>query len=293
MDPTSRARRSLAGLHLGDCFGEQFFVAGPEAATLERIAQRRLPEPPWPYTDDSAQAAVLTEHVVTRGRVVQDRLADELASEHARDPMRGYGAGARRLLAGISEGADWRTLSAAAFSGSGSFGNGAAMRVAPLGAWFGAADRAAEEAARSAEVTHAHVDGIAGAVAVAVAAAAFSIGSATDDVWRDILAHTPDSLTREMLRRARDLGACSVRHAAEVLGTGARISAPDTVPFCVWSALAFRTDFEEAMWNTVSGLGDRDTTCAIVGGIVASAPGLTLPDAWLRRAEPLPSGPER
>ncbi|MER6005354.1 ADP-ribosylglycohydrolase family protein [Nonomuraea angiospora] len=36
----------------------------------------------------------------------------------------------------VREGGDWRTLSAELFDGKGSWGNGAAMRVAPLGAWF-------------------------------------------------------------------------------------------------------------------------------------------------------------
>lgn len=47
--------------------------------------------------------------------------------------------------------------------------------------------------------------------------------------------------------------------------------------------------FEDALWATVSGLGDRDTTCAIVGGIVAGAVGSAgLPAAWLEHREPLP-----
>ena len=42
------------------------------------------------------------------------------------------------------------------------------------------------------------------------------------------------------------------------------------------------------MWQTVAGLGDRDTTCAIVGGIVACAgPVWGIPDEWLRRREDL------
>src|SRR5207244_1505850 len=59
-----------------------------------------------------------------------------------------------------------------AFGGAGSYGNGAAMRVAPLGDYFaGDPAAAARHAELSAEVTHTHTEGIAGAVAVAVAAA--------------------------------------------------------------------------------------------------------------------------
>jgi ADP-ribosylglycohydrolase len=47
------------------------------------------------------------------------------------------------------------------FGGNGSFGNGAAMRVAPLGAYFAAdPDRAAAEARLQAEITHSHVEGM-------------------------------------------------------------------------------------------------------------------------------------
>jgi ADP-ribosylglycohydrolase len=72
----------------------------------------------------------------------------------------------------INAGGKWRDTAANAFGGQGSMGNGGAMRVAPLGAYFGD-DLAscAEEARASALVTHTHPEGVAGAIAVAVAAA--------------------------------------------------------------------------------------------------------------------------
>jgi ADP-ribosylglycohydrolase len=83
--------------------------------------------------------------------------------------------------------------------------------------------------------------------------------------------------------------ATTVEHAASVLGAGYRISAQDTVPFCLWSASRFLDSFEDAMWNTVSALGDRDTTCAIVGGIVVLSGGLqSIPERWLASREGLP-----
>jgi ADP-ribosylglycohydrolase len=43
------------------------------------------------------------------------------------------------------------------------------------------------------------------------------------------------------------------------------------------------------MWDTVSILGDRDTTCAIVGGILALRTGRDLiPADWLAATETLP-----
>ena len=47
--------------------------------------------------------------------------------------------------------------------------------------------------------------------------------------------------------------------------------------------------YEEALWLTVSGLGDRDTTCAMVGGIVALYTGVKgIPAPWMQAREPLP-----
>jgi ADP-ribosylglycohydrolase len=39
--------------------------------------------------------------------------------------------------------------------------------------------------------------------------------------------------------------------------------------------------YVEALWHTVSALGDRDTTCAIVGGIMSLIQGEEgIPDDW-------------
>jgi len=73
------------------------------------------------------------------------------------------------------------------------------------------------------------------------------------------------------------------------LGNGSGISAADTVPFCLWSVARFGSDFEELMWRTVSALGDRDTTCAIAGGLAALLVGAEgIPGEWRVAREPLP-----
>jgi len=61
------------------------------------------------------------------------------------------------------------------------------------------------------------------------------------------------------------------------------------VPLCFWVAARKSEDFAEALWETVSALGDRDTTCAIVGGILAARTGVEgIPRPWLEAREPLP-----
>ena len=69
-------------------------------------------------------------------------------------PSRGYGFGARRVLEAMEEGRDYRQVAESHFPG-GSFGNGAAMRVAPVGLLFrDDPERLCQEARLSALPTH-------------------------------------------------------------------------------------------------------------------------------------------
>ncbi|MEJ2710230.1 MAG: ADP-ribosylglycohydrolase family protein [Anaerolineales bacterium] len=80
-----------------------------------------------------------------------------------------------------------------------------------------------------------------------------------------------------------------LNEAIGALGSGSRVSAQDTVPYCLWCAAHHLRDYAQALWTTVSGMGDRDTTCAIVGGIVVLSAG-QVPEDWRQRREPLPEG---
>ncbi|MFF2325381.1 MULTISPECIES: ADP-ribosylglycohydrolase family protein [unclassified Streptomyces] len=283
------ARRSLEGLALGDAFGERWFplFREPRRAFNEIKARRTPEEPVWHWTDDTALARALMRVIDEHGRVEQDRLALCFALTFDADPARGYGHGMHMLLPALLDSpADWRTLAPGLFEG-GSLGNGAAMRVAPLGAYFHEdVDRTVEQASLQAAVTHAHPEGIAGAVAVAVAAALSVRGEFSLAAVHD---RTPEGLVRDGLRRAMDVPfATEPWKAADLLGNGQRIRADDTVPFALWTAARHPADLEAALWATAEGFGDVDTTCAITGGVVAAATGVDgVPAPWLRRREPL------
>lgn len=62
----------------------------------------------------------------------------------------------------------WKDLSQQLFKGTGSFGNGAAMRITPVGAYFADdLEAVVKQAHLSAQITHSHPEGAAGAIAVA------------------------------------------------------------------------------------------------------------------------------
>jgi ADP-ribosylglycohydrolase len=283
-----RARLALAGLSVGDAFGERFFVNPQIVDSL--IEQRAFPAAPWRWTDDTAMALSIVEVLEACGAIDSHLLADAFARQYRKDPRRGYGGGAHQILQSLVDGVPWTTAARMVFDGAGSMGNGGGMRSAPVGAYFADdLDRVVEEARASAQPTHAHPDGQAGAIAVAVAAALATAGARGNDLLEGVFARTPEGRTKEWLAKALRLPLPSeVRMAADVLGNGSEVCSHDTVPFALWCAVRHLDNFEEALWTTVSGLGDRDTTCAIVGGVVAMSVGSPgIPSSFIAAREAL------
>lgn len=269
------AYASLVGTAVGDALGEALYLR-------DNAVNRRLPSAPWRWTDDTEMACSVFRVLDTHGHADPAALATSFVAHY--DVDRGYGAGIDAMMAKVARGADLRTLAASTFGGTGSWGNGGAMRVAPLGAWFaGDPDRAAAEAEVSASVTHTHPEGIAGAVAIAVAAAA-----PAEHMFAEVLRHTPPGQVRDGIERAAALDATPEEAAAE-LGTGVRLSAPDTVPLALWLIARHPDDYEEAVWAAAAVAEDVDTVCAIVGGVIAARVGTDgIPVTWRQSVEPLP-----
>lgn len=289
-----RMKLSLDGLGLGDALGEM--LSYQAHAAPRRLAENNLPAGPWFHTDDTEMAISIVHVLKSHGHVDQDALAKRFARRFERDPDRGYGSMTRIQMREINAGAKWRDMAANAFGGQGSMGNGSAMRVAPLGAYFANdLDRCAEEARASSLVTHTHPEGVAGAIAVAVAAAmAWTTRSDASDnrarsFFDTVLDHTPESQVRRGILRARTIPPeIPETDVARSLGNGSLVTAPDTVPFCIWMAAHHLNRFENALGKTVSVGGDCDTNAAIVCGIGALSAGREcIPEEWLKAREPI------
>lgn len=283
----------LEGLATGDALGESYSygyqnVRDRLGVPLENIGLRR-------YTDDTEMASAVLEVLVRLRGIDEDVLAWQFRRRFKRDSERGYGKMTRRWLEQTLAGEDWRQVTERAFGG-GSFGNGSAMRVAPVGAYFfDDYNKTASMATASANVTHAHPEGIAGAVAVAVATAVAvrgrgqDINSVTTELWNQVCLKVSEGRTAAGLQRARALSPeASVQEAAKLLGNGSDITCMDTVPFCVWNASRCLDNFPEAIISTIEIGGDCDTNAAIVGAIVAGYSGRkAVPESWIAGREPL------
>lgn len=149
-----RACGALLGTFLGDALGMPFEGAAATEfpARVEMVAARRGR---GTYTHDTQMMIALAESLIEHGRVEPQHLAR--AFRDAYDPGHGCGGGTRPVLELWAAGTPVADAARQVFEGQGSRGDGAAMRVAPVGVRFATdPDRLRDEAARSAQLTHAH-----------------------------------------------------------------------------------------------------------------------------------------
>lgn len=270
---------ALLGTFVGDALGMPFEGALPLAAPVPlELLPARLGR--GTYTDDTEMMIALAEVLAEVGESDEELLAARFLAGH--DPRRGYGAGTLQVFALWRAGVPTTQAAAMVFAG-GSFGNGAAMRVAPVGAHFAREpDRLVAEAVRSARVTHAHPIGIAGAVAQAVAVGAAVRG---EDVLRAAVRTAKPRELRLLLERARtglEQQWSPDEVAAEI---GASSAADESVPAALLAA-ARASSFEEACTFAVQIGGDADTIAAMAGAIAGARFGAsTIPRHWLEGLE--------
>ncbi len=138
-----------------------------------------------------------------------------------------------------------------------SFGNGSAMRVAPVG-WYAKTLEEAEFIAKAtAEVTHNHPEGIKGAVATAGAVFLARIGATMDEIKEYIAKYYTIDFTLDEIRPSYEFD----------------VTCQGTVPQAM-QAFFESTNFEDAIRNAISVGGDSDTLAAITGAVAEAYYGI-------------------
>jgi len=187
------------------------------------------------FTDDSVLTIAVADCLLTGSPYVEKFHEYALAY-----PDRGYGGGFRQWV---------QSGSRAPYH---SWGNGAAMRVSPVGFAFGSLEEVQYEAKRSAEVTHDHPEGIRGAQATATAIFLARQGETKDGIRKAI----QDKFNYNLSRTIEDIRPTYSFNE----------SCQRTVPEAI-TAFLDSSDYEEAIRLAVSLGGDADTLACIAGGI--------------------------
>ena len=288
----ARLAGSLVGLLCGDALGMpvEGWPGQRIRAVLGRLTDMRPGRlPAGAYTDDGQMALGLVEALADGGGFDPARLAAAWAARH--DPGRGYGRLAQTALDRLRQGAAWHEVAAD------SHGNGAAMRVAPLGAWFAlGGDRAGltRAALVQAAITHRHPEALAGALAVALAAYELALAGAEGRVmdasaWLEDLLDEAGRVDGRFAARLAVLRELPANRAAagDFLASRFELSARaiESVPAALGAFMAAES-LEEAVVLAVNLGGDADTLAAMAGGLAGACWGIeAVPGRWLEMVE--------
>jgi ADP-ribosylglycohydrolase len=217
------------------------------------IRTKRFPlfRPDSRFTDDTVCTAAIAESLI------RDTPFDaSLRALVRRHPGRGYGELFRAWV--LSDG----------MPAYGSWGNGAAMRVAPVGFAAASLEQGLELAEASAIVSHNHPDAVAGAKAVTLAAVLARAGAGAEAIRAAVAARFGYELHETV-------NAIRARYSFDV-------SAAGTVPPALICALD-ASDYEDAIRNAVSLGGDSDTLACIAGAVAEALFGVPAPIAEAAR----------
>jgi len=284
-----RFQGTLMGVAIGDGLGAPF--EGTPCVRPEAVRDVLAQTGALRYTDDAHMTLGVAASLVARRGFDGAHMAETFARNFEAEPWRGYGAGPPRVFRLLRQGVPWDRAGRTLFGGSGSFGNGAAMRVAPVAlAYFQDPDRAACVAKQTALITHTHELGVEGAVLQARAIAhlvALTESEPFDPAgFVDLLASSAASAVyREKLRAIKQLlPDVPPEAAARRVGNG--IAAHEAVPAALYAFVRHPDSFPEAVSCAIRLGGDTDTIASMTGALAGAKLGASaIPVRWSERVE--------
>ncbi|MFQ6121627.1 MAG: ADP-ribosylglycohydrolase family protein [Dehalococcoidales bacterium] len=279
---------ALIGTSVGDSLGASFegrWRVNPEE--IEAIAERRKV---LTYTDDTHMMIGAAESLIKAGGFNGEDMAQTFVKNYELEPFRGYGPGPPHLFRLIRAGAAWDEVAQSLYR-TGSYGNGSAMRIAPIGVFYHDNPAALRKVAyKSSQITHSHQLGKEGA-----ALQAYAIALATSlerqevfdrrDFLNKLINYAPEGVYREKLNKIEVLlnQSDKSRVIAE-LGNG--IEAFNSVPTAIYCFLSQPHSFAQAILYAISLGGDTDTIGAMTGAISGAYLGFdSIPDRWKNKLE--------
>lgn len=278
----------MVGSALGDAIGELAFLY-PErerlCSNLERVSELR-------YTDDTAMAIGIAGSLIKEGGIDQNRLGKTFSQNYQQEPWRGYASGPPTIFSMVEKlSITYPQAARRLFGGSGSLGNGAAMRIVPVGLFFHNASDLYEKACVSAEVTHAHPVGMDGAAVQAWAIAeVVKLDSRKEFPSNQFIeglkncARTSEIHAKMEILQELVTEACTPNVAADRIGR--TVAVHESMPFALYSFIRHPQSFEECLFCSILNGGDRDTLGAMACAISGAYLGIdAIPQSWRQKLE--------
>lgn len=278
----------LVGTAIGDALGagrEGMGMSGSEdiVSLAEKLGQLI-------YTDDTHMTIGIAESLIENKGFDGEHMAQTFIRNYEAEPWRGYGPGPPIIFGMIKSGEAWDSAANGLYRG-GSFGNGSAMRVAPVGLLYSHnLEKLREIAYQSSSITHSHELGKQGAALQACAVALALNTSSDEEIDREAFLSglqdfIRDRLYKEKVARIRELlGEQDKAKVVAVLGNG--IEAPRSVPTAIYCFLRQPQSYKDTVIYAISLGGDTDTIAAMAGAISGAYLGIeAIPSEWRAKLE--------
>jgi len=284
----SKFTGAMVGTAVGDALGA--FFEGRSKIRIEDIEAIAESAELLVYTDDTHMAIGVAESLMRCGGFDGRDMAETFARNYEREPYRGYGPGPPYIFRMVRAGVPWDEAAHKLYRG-GSYGNGSAMRIAPVGVFYrDKPEMLVEIARKSSQITHTHKLGMEGA-ALQAGAVALAVNLEAEqeinrhDFLEKLSDYVEDEVYRGKLSKIEEIleKPDKARVVAE-LGNG--IEAFTSVPAAIYSFLSWSNSFSDAVLNAISLGGDTDTIGAMTGAIAGAYLGAgSIPSRWLDRLE--------
>ena len=241
------------------------------------------------YTDDTQMTVALATSLVECGRVDDEHVSAKYAEFY--EGWRGYGGAAHRVMQVLQQGGDHRGTGRLQFP-EGSFGNGGAMRIAPVGlAYRHATPEILHEAVEDALLcTHVHPEAVDGAFVQAKAVARAAIAGPAEFDPQGLLRELHEASRTDIVRSKLEALSRGLREdhtdlfVIAMVGNGIRTS--EAVAAALWAFLRYGADPEECIIRAVGFGGDTDTIGAMAGALVGALHGASwIPSRWYDNIE--------
>jgi poly(ADP-ribose) glycohydrolase ARH3 len=274
----------LVGSAVGDAMGRSLEGLWIQELKVEEGFSGR-------WTDDTHMMIGVAESLIENEGFDGSHMAQTFIRNYEREPWRGYASGPPRVFKWIRSGVAWNEAAKRLFGGTGSYGNGAAMRVAPVGILYhDDLERLRSVAYGQSQITHAHVLGKEGAALQACAVAlAVNADPSSELETSAFLERLKDFTRSEVYGRKLEVAEKLLNEKDRVrvvreLGNG--VEAQSSVPTAIYCFLCNPQSFEESLLYAISLGGDTDTigamTCAISGAYHGVE---VIPERWKARLE--------
>ena len=278
----------LVGVAIGDGLGD--WREGRGMAKREDIDSLAGKLEELIYTDDTHMTIGVAESLLKSKGFNGERMAQGFIRNYESEPWRGYGPGPPKIFSMIKSGEPWDSAGAKLYRG-GSFGNGSAMRVAPVGLLYSnTPEKLREIAYESSSITHSHELGKEGAALQAYAIALALNTPSDEDIDKEafllkLQSFAQNQLYKEKVTRIKELlGEQGRTKVVAVLGNG--IEAPRSVPTAIYSFLLQPKSYKDTVIYAISLGGDTDTIASMAGAISGAYLGIeAIPQEWRAKLE--------